>query len=88
MSYTYEVIISQFTYYPLTWLTHSRGLNKKNIHIHERALPIVFKNFSMCFEGLIAKDKSITIYKQNQQQLVIGIFKGEMGISPIIMTEM
>ena len=59
-----------------------------NIHIHERALRIVFKNFSMCFEGLIAKDKSITIYNRNQQQLVIGIFKGEMGISPILMTEM
>ena len=51
-------IISQFSYFPLIWMTHRMGLNNKFNHIHERALRIVYKDFSTSFEGLLAKDKS------------------------------
>ena len=78
-------IISQFSYYPLVCMTHSRGFNNKINHIHERALRIVYKDFSTPFEGLLAKDKSVTIHNQSLQQLAIEIFKVKMGISPIIM---
>ena len=80
-------IISQFSYCPLIWMTHSRGLNNKISHIHEKALRIIYKDFSMPFEGLLAKDKSVTIHNQNLQQLEIEIFKAKMRISPIIMKE-
>ena len=36
-------ISSQFSYCSLTWVTHSRGLNKRNSHIQDRALCIVQK---------------------------------------------
>ena len=80
-------IISQFSYCPLICMTHSRGLNKKMNHIHERALRIFYKDFSTSFEGLLAKDKSVTIHNQNLQQLAIEIFKVKMGISPIVVKE-
>ena len=48
---------------------------------------IVYKDFSMSFEGLLARDKSVTIHNPILQQLAIGIFKVKMRISPIIMKE-
>ena len=69
-------------------MTQSRGLNNKINHIHdERNLCIVYKNLSTSFEGSVAYEKSVTIYKRNLQQLAIEIFKVKMGISPIIIKE-
>ena len=78
-------IISQFSYCPLIWMTHSRGLNNKINHIHERALRIVYKDSWTPFAGLLAKYKSVTIHNRHLQQLAIEILKEKMGISPIIM---
>ena len=66
-------------------MTHSRMFNNKINHIHERALRIVYNDFSTPFEELLAKDKSVTIHNQNLQQLEIEIFKLKMGISTTIM---
>ena len=41
---------------------------------------IVYKDFSRSFEGLIDKDKPVTIQNENLQQLAIEIFKVKMGI--------
>ena len=68
-------------------MTHSRMFNNKINHIHERALRIVYNDFSTPFEELLAKDKSVTIHNQNLQQLAIEIFKVKVGVSPIIMRE-
>ena len=68
-------------------MTHSRELNNKINHIHERALRIVYKDFSTPFDGLLAKDKSVTIHNRNLQQLAIEILKVKIEISPIIMNE-
>ena len=39
-------ITSQFSYYPLIWMFHSRNLNNKIKRIHERALRLIYqKNF-------------------------------------------
>ena len=75
-------IISQFAYCPLIGVTHSRKLSNIINHIHERVLRIVYKDILTSFEGLLSKDKSVTIYNRNLQQLVIEIFKLKMGISP------
>ena len=80
-----RMLIKSLSYCLLMWMTHSRGLNNKINHIHERALPIVYKDFSTSFEGLLAQDKSATTHNQNLQQLAIEIFKVRIGISPIIM---
>ena len=80
-------IISQFNYCPLIWMIHNRGLNNKINHIHERALRIVYHDYSSSFEDLLNKDKSVTIHQRNLQQLAIEIFKVKIGIAPIIMNE-
>ena len=49
-------IISQFSFCSLIWMTYSKGLNNEANNIHERALRIVYKDFSPSFEGLLAKD--------------------------------
>ena len=71
-------VIPQFCYWPLIWMTHCRGPDNKINHIHERALHIVYKNFSKPFKGLLAKNKSVTIRNRNLQQLAIEIFKVKM----------
>ena len=37
-----DFVVSQFSYCPLIWMFHNRGLNNKISHIHERALRITF----------------------------------------------
>lgn len=80
-------IISQSSYCPLIWMTLGRGFNNVINHTHERALRIVYKDFSVSFEGLLAKDTSVTIRNRNLQQLVIEFFKVKMKIFPILMKD-
>ena len=62
---------SQFSNCPL----HSRRLTDEINHIHERALCIVYRHFSASLEGLLLKDKPVTIDNQNLQQLAVEILK-------------
>ena len=81
-------IISQFSDYPLIWMAHTRaGLNNEINCIDEKALCIVYKDFSTSFEGVLAKDKSVKIHNRNLQQLAIQMFKVKMGVSAIITKE-
>ena len=65
-------IISQFNYCSLIWMVHNKGLNNKTNLIHERALRIVYDDYSSTFEDLIInKDKSVIIHQRNLQQLAI-----------------
>ena len=68
-------------------MKHSRGLYSKINLIHERALRIVYKNFSTPFKRLLAKYKPVISHNQNLQQQAIEIFKVKMGIPSIIMKE-
>ena len=53
-------------------MMHNKGLNNKTNLIHERALRIVYDDYSSTFEDLIInKDKSVIIHQRNLQQLEI-----------------
>ena len=80
-------IISQFNYCPLIWMILHRNLNKKINHIHERALRIVYDDYSSSFKDLSYKHKSVTIHQRNLQQLAIVFFKVKIRIATIIMNE-
>ena len=69
------VIISQFNYCPLIWMIHNRGLSNKINHMYERALRIVYDDYSSSFEDLLNIDKSVTIHQRNLQQFAIEILK-------------
>ena len=45
-------VISQFSYYPLIWIFHGKGVYSKINHIHERALRIAYQDFTSSFAEL------------------------------------
>ena len=76
---------SQFGYYPLIRMFHSRGLNNKINRIHERALRITYKDKSSTIQELLEKDNSVSIHHRNIQKLAIEIYKVLHGFSPPIL---
>ena len=67
--------MSQFGYYPLVWINHSRKLNNRISGLHKRALSLVYNDFSSSFSELLEKDKSVTTHHRNLQTLAYEIFK-------------
>ena len=57
-------IISQFNYCPIVCMCHSKSLNNKFNHIHERALRIIHQDFQSSFSALLVKDNSFTIHQK------------------------
>ena len=80
-------IESQFSYCPLIWMFCSRQMNKKINHIHERALRMVYNDYTTSFDKLLKKDKSVTIHHRNIQYLAIEMFKVINDISPQLVKE-
>ena len=64
---------------------HSRKLNNRINNIHERALRLVYKDYTSSFDDLLATDNSFKIHQRNLQKLAIEIFKVKKGIAPAIM---
>ena len=77
-------IESQFGYCPLIWMFHSRRVNNKINHLHERSLRIVYKDNYSSYVDLLAKDKSFTIHQRNIQSLAIELFNVKRNLSNVI----
>ena len=80
-------ITSHFSYCPIVWMFHSRKLNERINHIHERALRIVYKDFSSSFQELLIEDNSLNIHHRKLQKLVTEIFKVKNVLSPEFMND-
>ena len=74
-------IESQFSYCPLIWMFHSRGVNNKINHLHEWSLQIVYKDNVSSFKDLLKKDISFTIHQRNIQSLAIELVTVKGNIS-------
>ena len=79
-------IDSQFNYCPLIWMFHSRRMNNRVNRIHERALRLVYSNYTSSFEELLDIDGSYSIHHRNIQALAVEIYKFFNGLSPDIMS--
>ena len=66
---------------------HSRKLNERINHIHERALRIVYKDFKSSFRELLIEDNSFEYSSQKLQKLVTEIFKVKNGLSAELMND-
>ena len=66
---------------------HSRKLNKRITHIHERALRIVYKDFDSSFHELLIEDNSLNIHHRYLQKRVTEIFKDKNSLSPELMND-
>ena len=75
-------IESQFNYFPLLWMCHSRDLNRRINKLHERALKLVYKNEEMTFEELLKMDESFTIHERNLQKLATEMYKVKHDLCP------
>ena len=76
---------SQFGYFPLIWMFHSRKVNSKINHLQERSLRIVYIDYIAAFEDLLKKDNSFKIHNKNILSLAIELFKVKKGIAnPIL----
>ena len=78
-------ITAQFSYAPAVWMFHSRKLNNRINHIHERALRLVYKDYTSSFDELLLRDNSFRIHHRSLQKLAIEIFKVKLGLAPKIM---
>ena len=80
-------IESQFSYCPLVWMFCSRTMNNKINHIHERALRLVYQDYSSSFNELLSKDKSLCFHHRNIHQVAIEMYKVKNDLSPPFMKE-
>ena len=78
-------IESQFGYCPLIWMFHSRRVNNKINHLHERSLRRVYKDNYSSYVDLLAKDKSFTIHQRNIHSRAIELFGVKRNLSNVIM---
>ena len=79
-------ITSQFSYFPLIWMFHSRNLNNQINLIHERAPRLVYQN-NLSFSELLDLANSVTVHQKNLQVLVTEIYKVKNGIALEIMKD-
>ena len=78
---------SQFNYWPLTWIFHSRRLNNKINRLHERCLRLIYSDRISSYKELLDKDNSVPIHRKNLQKLAIEMFKTYTGMAPQITNE-
>ena len=64
-------IESQFNYFSLIWMFHSRTMNNKMNRILEKALRLVYSNYSSNYDDLLKKGGSFSIHERNIQTLAI-----------------
>ena len=80
-------VLSNFCYCPLIWMNCSRLNNTKINKIHERALRLIYNDYTSEYQQLLSKDKSVTFHQRNLQHLCIEIFKTKMGLNPSFMQD-
>ena len=78
---------SQFGYWPVVWMFHSRGINNKINRINERASRITYNNKLSSFQDLLDRENSVTIHHRNIRTLAIETFKVLHWLSPPLLNE-
>ena len=78
---------SQINYCPLVWMFHSRTMNNKINHLHERCLCIVYSDKTSSFEKPLETDRSVPIHIRNLQTLATEFFKESKDLAPTIFSE-
>ena len=68
-----------FSCCPLIRMFFSRGLNRK---INERASRLVYEDYTITFDELLRRDKTICIHHQNIQKVAIEMFKVKNNTCP------
>ena len=78
---------SQFSYCPLVWMCHSRTINIKINHLHERCLGVICNDKISSFKELLEGDGFVPTHNRNLQILATEIFKVYNNIAPPMFKE-
>ena len=78
---------SQFSYCPLVRMCHSRTINNKINHLHERCLRVFYNDKFSSFTELLEKNGSVPLHNRNLWILATEMFKVYNNITPPILTE-
>ena len=79
--------LSQFNYFPLVWMCHSRLMNIKINRLYEKCFRIAYGDKTSSFEELLDKYGSANIHKRNLYVRATEIFKVYRNLLPNIIAE-
>ena len=79
--------LSHFSYCPLFWMHYDSALNHRIYHIHERVLPIAYKDYENDFGFLLEQSKLVPIHVRSLQLLMTEICKTKCGLNPPFMKD-
>ena len=80
-------IVSQFNYFPLLWMIHTKQLNNRINSLYEKALRVTFQNRNSSFSKLLKLEKLATIHYRYIKYLLTEIYKVKMGLSPPVVSD-
>ena len=80
-------IVSQFNYFPLLWMIHTKQLNNRINSLHEKALRVTFQNRNSSFSKLLKLEKLVSIHYRYIKYLLTEIYKVKIGLSPPVMSD-
>ena len=81
------VILSNFNYCPLIWLSSTKAVNNEINRTHKRALRILFNDYDSSFDELLERSESVKIHVQNLNKLMIEIYKTMNNFNPLYIWE-
>ena len=67
---------------------HSKKMNNRINHLHERALKLVCNDYASTFESLLERDNSLVIHERNLQLFAAEMYKLRNGLTPKIMEDL
>ena len=68
----------------LICMLHSRCINTKIKHLHERCLRLIYCDKNSSYEELLEKDGSVSIHHRNIQNLATEMYKVRKELAPMI----
>ena len=69
-------------------MNHNKSINKKINNLYERALTLIYCDYSSDFQELLQRDNSVTIHQKNIQALATMMHKVVNNIAPNIVSEL
>ena len=86
---TNPFIMSQFSYYPLIWMFHSRDMEHRINRTHARTLRLIYPNqHQLTFKKLLEKKKTVSIHQRNLQTLATEICKAKNKMFPEVVNSL
>ena len=78
----------QFSYCSLIWMFTSRYLNNALNSIDERALRLIYNDYELPLDRILEDEKQKSIHQKNIELLAIEIYKSQVGLTPLIMSDL